>query len=314
MNRAERIIKLNQIKENIFDFKDLDNEMDHFNKKDFIKDDYPKYMKTTEYRHLFPEDGLYYLLNIMPFINTDEFLDYNSDIISSANLIKYLGKGINGFAYLTADNTVFKIYTSHKDYINYKNMYNQQFLGKSNPYDPKIYNVGIFDTTNVNDGYVKNPFVAYVEMEYLKNIHKIDKDSDEISVNRKKLPESYSKLGYRNMNIKHIISFVIDRILDHVHANITSYRNTLGEPDFVTYFKSEKNIESFVNKMIIDLKDEIFINDYLINIITEVLRLENSDWFPKIIISAILNHIKGQVDLHHANIGFRDSTPVFFDS
>jgi hypothetical protein len=301
MNRENRLLKLSQITENKNKVKIDDSDKfllgEKRNRSEYI---YSKYMKGTPYEHLFPSDGLSYLVEMVPVILQNEFLDYNSDIIASAELKRYLGRGVYGVAYLTSSNTVFKIFTSLDDYNEYKKIYDQQYLGESTAFEPKIYSLGIFDTTNVEDYFTK-PFVAYVEMEYLNIANKKKIPSmNEILIDREKLPEGFKRKKFKYVEIAELVRVIIYKTIEHIWI----------------YMKNQDDaIDLLVEKCYDDLlNNNIFINKYVLDLASEALNFPNDQWYKNLIISIIRKYSNRRVDLHTGNLGFRNDKPIFFDS
>jgi hypothetical protein len=323
MNREQRLLKLSQMKDNLnpkIDMQDYQGKRRKVAPEKHTSRyfDYAKYFSTAEYLHLFPNDSIDILYRKFPYILSDDFLDFNSDIIARADLVKFIGRGQFGVAMLTSRGTIFKIFKTQKDYNQYKKIYDEQFLGKSNTLDPKIYSIGIFDTSNVKMDMYVNPFIAYVEMEKLKGVDDSVKNrGSHIVLDQEQMPIGYKHKRFRILSVEKLVEGVIAHVINKVHFKHQKiiYSPELSNEAKKEFFNSKENVKNFINDCYNDLvKGNEYVNDYVLNLVTEVLGLPNHDWYIKLIESAVFKTLKDETDLHIGNIGFRDSNPVFFDS
>jgi len=315
--RKNRIRKLSKVfeKSNVHSFKskeeDLSFSLDEKNLSHKYKSYEDRYNKHNILSGFIPFDGVKKILENFPYFAEDSFLDKNSHILALAGLTKMIGSGMFGVAFLTDDGTVFKIFPLKKDYLQYLDIYNKQFSGQSNIYEPKIYNVGVFDTAELTSNYYKNnpPFLAYVEMEHLER-KKVFSD-DYIDIKKEEMPLYFLNKKKSTLSIGDIISDLITNI------DIMTYNS---------FNKSKEKMENKKNSVILNIiklhaheiynqliKSEYYVNIYLINKISEILNISEK-WFENLIISMLFNRFKSQEDLHSGNVGFRNDVPVYFDS
>lgn len=264
--------------------------------------------------HLIPKDGISKLRNKFPFFFTDEFLDHNSHILAMAGLEKYIGSGVAGVAFLTDKQTVFKIFDYISNFNDYKDIYNKQFLGRSNIYEPKIYAIGTFDTSFLKGD--ENIFLAYVEMEYLTSPGSISSDTYNLNIEIERLPRGlkYEKEINASINdMATIFQYILVYLSSAIEELINERTREMTQQEVNNLLDNKNAFNKFANRIYnIIMHYQYIMNNYLLTIISDALNIDSS-WFKKLVFSLCFKILNSNLDLHADNLGLRNDTAVFFD-
>jgi hypothetical protein len=279
----------------------------------------------------------------------DEFLDLNSLKFIEWDVVKEIGSGAFGTAFLMRDGRVLKITMSSyearakEDII--KNLYNKKYTEGLT--QPMIYDVGKLDMPKLSDEFLENyrlhfnnlypdnaveHFKSFKEMLdlYLNQIYfsimeKINTDVyDKKEGNFKSIRDIPKDIKSFIDLITKVLVIISEDIYNNGHSK--NFNRVYGEVDFdeSTLYKED----STEDERLFIIKDKLryvfnknklkILKDYASSLDDAVFKVIDNfelknDWLDKFIKLCIHNMSEGRTDMHMGNLGIRNGYFVFFD-